>query len=513
MSATAASPPAAPPLVGRPSNPNNETPTPDLVAFCDFVESQLYDFATPEDERENLSWMLHSAKLELAERLAEFVRADDGLAGTADLAALARGTGIVAGSTRIVDDAATARLERELARREATIATLRRRVEIRDQQLAAHRNANIGAAKATAAALIPIFLAEQPAKPNEPTGWRVPLAKLAEATGLSEEACSRHTKALETYTLPDGTPLLHRKVVPVGEGDDTHKELWIGPGTSPDQWAAFVAGAAPAERKKWGGKRDGVCLDHPDDGVIELVRDRRIVTYECATCRHVVNEQVTPIGKPRSRWLPRVPTQQDAGCPAKPTAETAPIPQLAGTLFRPGGDPPLSRGAATKPSGKLRVPARAGDGGSGAGSGTVPTARDHGRVLRRGDDRVGPVTAADWAELRDRLSWAQSPPSTPIDRTDPSGLDPDVSADDRGSRDLSGARDALADADHATDRDGLHRATEELGNRLEAVAKQRGKAPVPKPAAPEPPPEPGFRGRGNLLGSLRPFPSPGAGDD
>jgi hypothetical protein len=70
--------------------------------------------------------------------------------------------------------------------------------------------------------------------------------------------------------------------------------------------------------------------------------------------------------------------------------------------------------------------------------------------------------------------------------------------------DLAPAKAALADADHATERDELHRATDAIAERLAPIAEARGRSPVPKPSA-----EPGFRGRGHILDSLRNI-SPGA---
>ncbi len=66
--------------------------------------------------------------------------------------------------------------------------------------------------------------------------------------------------------------------------------------------------------------------------------------------------------------------------------------------------------------------------------------------------------------------------------------------------DLDSARIALNGADHVTNREAKHRAHIELGQYLDVVAQKRGKTPAPKP---EPELEPGMRGRGHLLASLR----------
>jgi hypothetical protein len=236
-----------------------------------------------------------------------------------------------------------AQLQRDLARATEQIATLKVRIRFLDERLAALQNRNLGTAAPVAAALIQFFASEAPKRPSESASHRMPLDRLAGLTGQSPDTCSRHLKQLASYTLPDGTPLIHREVLDIPGGVDVdtgevitpRKEVWIGPGVPVEEFAAAVATIAPPERKAWGGKRDdGMCADHPEDGVIERQRDQRVLTYECATCKQVLEEKVIPIGKPKARMLLRIPTPQDAGL--LPTHDDdldgGPMPQLAGTM-------------------------------------------------------------------------------------------------------------------------------------------------------------------------------------
>jgi hypothetical protein len=197
-------------------------------------------------------------------------------------------------------DAENERLRAELAERDATIATLRGRLELADAQLAIHENTKLGATRATAAALTKLFRYDPPAAPEQRESHRVPLAKLADMTGLSPDACSRHVKTLARYTKPDGAPVLHAKVTTVpecvnvdtGELVPLHRELWLGPAGDARDFGRVLAALAPDERKPHGGRADraGTCPAHPHAAVI---RRTTVVCAECG-CRvapDIVSEQ------------------------------------------------------------------------------------------------------------------------------------------------------------------------------------------------------------------------------
>jgi len=226
-----------------------------------------------------------------------------------------------------------------------TVDTLRVRIQLADHRLATYQNPGLGSAKAVASGLIQIFAAETPAKPNTPTGYRVPLGKLADITGLSEDACSRQIKQLAKYTLPDSeTPVIHYTVASVGGVDREtgeiiapHKEMWIGPGVAVNEFAEVLATLNPAAKPKWGGVTEcGTCANHPDDGVIQRVRYQKTVTYECATCNHVLQEQTTPVASTRStaKHLTRIPTPHDAAQQPVNDPELDAIPQDANSINR-----------------------------------------------------------------------------------------------------------------------------------------------------------------------------------
>ncbi len=192
-------------------------------------------------------------------------------------------------------EAENACLRAKVNDQEQTIATLRERVVMADEELAIYRNPKLGAAKDTAAAVARIFRAERPTR-DAPAGYRTPLAKVAGINGKSEDAISRQLTTLAGMTTADGTPILIKEVITVPEHEITdeatgeiitiplHRETWIGPGVDRAVFAKTLATLNPAERKAWGGKIDraGFCPDHPRAGVIKRTR------HECAVCHRPI---------------------------------------------------------------------------------------------------------------------------------------------------------------------------------------------------------------------------------
>jgi len=232
---------------------------------------------------------------------------------------------------------------------DGTIATLRERVRRGDERWAVVTNTNLSAARQTAAVLPSLFQDERPQEPASATGYRVPLDRLADRTGLAPETCSKHLQQLAKFQTTDGSPVLHvetRYVPPhvnqsTGEIVIGHKEVWIGPGPIPqDAFGHVLATLAPAEAPKHGGAPDrNACPDHPFAGVIRRTKTTRKVTRECAHCNTVLNVEIVAIGTPTAEFIPA----------------SAPIPHDA---FRhesgdPGPDSPIPHDAfGPEPSGE-----------------------------------------------------------------------------------------------------------------------------------------------------------------
>ncbi len=249
--------------------------------------------------------------------------------------------------------AENARLRAELTAQEQTIATLRERVAMADEQLAIYRNPKLGATKGTAAALAQIFRAERPAK-DEPAGYRVPLAKVARIGGQSEDAVSRQLTTLAGMTTEDGTPVLIKEVITVpetvnidtGEIIPLHRETWVGPGVDRAAFGKVLATLNPAERKPWGGKIDraGFCPDHPRAGVVKRTR------HECAVChRPIAHDTVETLSHEEYAADTAEPNPQDAATTLQgdppPSLLTAPVDQTRKMPVWPDAAP--TRGPAT----------------------------------------------------------------------------------------------------------------------------------------------------------------------
>jgi putative DNA primase/helicase len=231
---------------------------------------------------------------------------------------------------------ATARAE--LAEARQTILVLQERVRLADERESIQRNAKLGTARQTGAVLATLFREERPKEPDKPAGYRMPLAKLAERTGLSTDTCSRQLKQLASYRTADGTPVLHVETRDVprqvnqqtGEIIEPHREVWAGP-IQHHAFGHVLATLAPAEAPKHGGKPDrNVCPEHPDAGVLRRTKTTRKITRECAHCHLVLDVQVIPIGRESTEHIPAGrPTQHDAfGSDTDPR----PMPQHAGTI-------------------------------------------------------------------------------------------------------------------------------------------------------------------------------------
>lgn len=241
----------------------------------------------------------------------------------------------------------------ELAQARQTILVLQERVRLADEREAIQRNAKLGAARQTGAALSTIFHSERPREPESLTGYRMPLDKLAERTGLDPGTCSKHLQQLAKYRTADDTAVLHidtrdvpRQVIQeTGEIIEPHKEVWVGPGVESSAFGYILAALKPAEAPKHGGKPDrNACANHPIAGTIRRTTTTRKITYECAECHTVLDTTTVPIGNPSEQFIPApAPIQQDAFAPEVDQPATArPMPQDAGTMGNHTGGKDLS---------------------------------------------------------------------------------------------------------------------------------------------------------------------------
>ena len=254
---------------------------------------------------------------------------------------------------RLLAENAELRQERDALR--ATVGTLQTRVAMADEQLAIYRNPNLGAQRAAGAALAQLFRSLPPTPADRLPAqlrdrracYRVPLGKIKDLAGVSEDALSRQTEVLAGYCTPEGCPVLVREVVDIPGGVDAetgeivtaHKELWLGPGPDidPATFGGVLAKLDPKEKKAWGGDRSGVCPDHPDAGVVKRTRVVKRTTYECAACQGPVGAAAAEetIGKETVERVAVAPTRQDAGTTttSHQRGRSAPIRKMPGRDF------------------------------------------------------------------------------------------------------------------------------------------------------------------------------------
>jgi hypothetical protein len=244
-----------------------------------------------------------------------------------------------------------------ITRQAEQISTLQERVRLADERDAIQRNTRLGAPRQTGAALASLFREERPKEPGTLTPYRMPLAKLAERTGLSADACSRQLKKLSEYRTPAGDPVLYTDTRDIprtvnqetGEIIEPHKEIWVGPGVDRSAFGYVLAQLAPADAPKHGGKPDrNVCPEHPNAGVLRRTQNMRRITHECAHCQKILDTQVVPVGREstehlRSMAAPPDPIQHDAFAPETDEPATGgPMPQHAASMDTHSGERDLS---------------------------------------------------------------------------------------------------------------------------------------------------------------------------
>jgi hypothetical protein len=230
----------------------------------------------------------------------------------------------VADGTDVPVDPATAAeyWKARALRAEERVEVLLERVRRADAREEIYRNTKLGAPRQVAVTLAQMFHDDEPAKPDDTLGYRLPLARLARETGQSEDTCSRQLKQLATYRDAEGKPIFHVETVDIprsvnqetGEIIEPHKEIWGGPAVPRKEFMNVMASLAPKEAPKHGGKPDrNGCPNHPNAGVIRRTRTTLKITHECAECHMPLHTETQPVGYEEVEIIPAViPTQHDA---------------------------------------------------------------------------------------------------------------------------------------------------------------------------------------------------------
>jgi hypothetical protein len=199
-------------------------------------------------------------------------------------------------------------LETENGALRATVATLRERIKLADEDLGIWRNSALGAERATAAAVVQILRTKPPVSDpppgDTPITHQVFLAEIGRVSGQSTDTVSRSLKRLTTYQASDGSRLLYKKVVTTPERIDgatgeilteLGRQLFIGTPLDIDTLGRELATLTP-NRPAWGGKRTAC----PRCG-----SDRRVTA--CADCGLIFGDAP--------------PNRQDAGMAAQPSPQ------------------------------------------------------------------------------------------------------------------------------------------------------------------------------------------------
>jgi hypothetical protein len=148
------------------------------------------------------------------------------------------------------------------------------------------RNKRLGQERITAIPLAYAFANRESAGDPGDNGLHpIPLARIAEDAGISQDAASKHiAKLVEAGVLIKELRYIPERVDPeTGEITGGHKRQYIGPaGGTVIDFVEAVANLDPATPKNWGGKRT-VCPDHPDAGTVKRW------TVHCADCDRVLD--------------------------------------------------------------------------------------------------------------------------------------------------------------------------------------------------------------------------------
>ncbi len=153
------------------------------------------------------------------------------------------------------------------------------------------RNGHLGQERMTAVALSYAF-ANREAAGDEGVGglFAIPLARIAETAGVSEDSASKHVKKLtEAGVLRKELRFIPERVdSSTGEILPAQRRQYIGPATGKVvDFVEAVAALAPEKPKNWGGKRT-TCPDHPNAGTIKRW------SIHCAECDRLLDQGNDP---------------------------------------------------------------------------------------------------------------------------------------------------------------------------------------------------------------------------
>ncbi len=192
----------------------------------------------------------------------------------------------VAGLKAIIIDLRSRVIAAE-ARAEAAEARADKLSDLQSKTTSIIRNSKLGQERFTAVALAYQLGNRESSGDEGDNGLhRMPLARIAEAAGVSEDTASKHLKKLADANV------IRRKVdwVPekidrsTGEITPGHKALFVGTVTNVTDFVDAVARLEPDIPKTWGGRLDRCepCREHPNAGMIKRT------TWHCADCDTVL---------------------------------------------------------------------------------------------------------------------------------------------------------------------------------------------------------------------------------
>jgi hypothetical protein len=219
--------------------------------------------------------------------------------------------------------------------------------EVQSRTASILRNKQLGQERVTAVVIAHHLANRETAGDTGDQGLHpIPLARIAEAAGISEDAASKHIgKLADAGVLKKELRYIPESIDPTtGEVRGGHKRQYLGPaGGNVVDFVTAVAQLDPGKPKNWGGKRIA-CPDHPDAGTIKKW------TIHCAECHRMLDQD--------QEYRAPTPNPQDAGY--QPGARGDHTPPVVTTLRgrnRPGYHNNDDDQAATGTEGPARPPA------------------------------------------------------------------------------------------------------------------------------------------------------------
>ncbi len=166
--------------------------------------------------------------------------------------------------------------ERRAARAEERAARLG---ELQSKTVRIMGNNHLRTARTTAAVLSYEFANREAADdPGDNGLYPIPLKRIAERAGCSEDAAASHIELLASNgAIRKETRWIPEQIDEDGVIMGGHKRQFLGPVGNAVTFAETVATLTPAKASNWGGKRVA-CPDHPEAGTVKRW------TLHCAEC-------------------------------------------------------------------------------------------------------------------------------------------------------------------------------------------------------------------------------------